>query len=385
MFARPHFLNKKTPPPDLTNIDAKHLHAVASTTGPAEVNIAPGVAPTSPANGDIWTTTTGFFVRIGGATKDLFNLVFALTYFTEARSVAAPNATVPAHSLSATGAETNIDLVLVPKGNGALITGIPDNTSTGGNKRGTQAVDLQLKRNLGASQVAAGVNSGLLSGANNRIGTAQQGCVIAGGEQNDITSVGTCKYAFLGGGNQNAIQGGQFNVLCGGELNSVTGDHQGIVAGKQGGFGGVGWNMHGAGSPSGNVGDAQAIVFPVRQTTTDATQKALGFDAGRLNNIFLSTAQQYAITGEVVAQTAAGVDRKAWKFEAVVSRPTAGATAVDYVLVTVLFNTAGAAAWALNFIVDPISANNTALHATGVAATTIQWAGTIRATQMRFS
>lgn len=44
------------------------LTTVASATGGAGFNAPHGAAPTSPANGDIWTTTAGLFARINGAT-----------------------------------------------------------------------------------------------------------------------------------------------------------------------------------------------------------------------------------------------------------------------------------------------------------------------------
>lgn len=40
----------------------------AATTGAASVRIPHGSAPTSPTNGDMWTTTAGLYVRINGAT-----------------------------------------------------------------------------------------------------------------------------------------------------------------------------------------------------------------------------------------------------------------------------------------------------------------------------
>lgn len=41
----------------------------ASTTSFASLNIPHGTAPTTPANGDVWTTTSGMYVRINGVTK----------------------------------------------------------------------------------------------------------------------------------------------------------------------------------------------------------------------------------------------------------------------------------------------------------------------------
>lgn len=40
----------------------------ASVTGGAGVNLPHGVAPTTPVNGDVWTTTAGVYTRVNGAT-----------------------------------------------------------------------------------------------------------------------------------------------------------------------------------------------------------------------------------------------------------------------------------------------------------------------------
>ena len=40
----------------------------AGNTTKASLNIPHGAAPTSPVNGDIWTTTAGLFVRVNGVT-----------------------------------------------------------------------------------------------------------------------------------------------------------------------------------------------------------------------------------------------------------------------------------------------------------------------------
>lgn len=44
------------------------LNLPASTTGKAPVRLAHGVAPTTPTDGDVWTTTAGMYVRINGVT-----------------------------------------------------------------------------------------------------------------------------------------------------------------------------------------------------------------------------------------------------------------------------------------------------------------------------
>lgn len=49
------------------NINNK-LSLMASTTSEAPLKIPHGTAPTSPSNGDVWTTTSGLFARINGAT-----------------------------------------------------------------------------------------------------------------------------------------------------------------------------------------------------------------------------------------------------------------------------------------------------------------------------
>ena len=48
---------------------AKKVSGPTATTAMASFNLPHGTAPTSPVNGDIWSTTSGFFGRVNGATK----------------------------------------------------------------------------------------------------------------------------------------------------------------------------------------------------------------------------------------------------------------------------------------------------------------------------
>ena len=45
------------------------LTTAASAAGGAGFNLPHGAAPTTPSNGDVWTTTSGVFARVNGATK----------------------------------------------------------------------------------------------------------------------------------------------------------------------------------------------------------------------------------------------------------------------------------------------------------------------------
>jgi hypothetical protein len=53
------------------------VNTIASTTANAGLSIAHGVAPTSPVNGDIWTTANGVFIRVNSTTQQMASLSYA--------------------------------------------------------------------------------------------------------------------------------------------------------------------------------------------------------------------------------------------------------------------------------------------------------------------
>jgi len=73
---------------------------VASTTATAGLNVPHGVAPTSPVNGDIWTTTGAVFARINAGTKQLMTLSDTQTV---SGSITFSNASQTLGSSTATG------------------------------------------------------------------------------------------------------------------------------------------------------------------------------------------------------------------------------------------------------------------------------------------
>ncbi|HET8686987.1 MAG TPA: hypothetical protein VFM18_10030, partial [Methanosarcina sp.] len=161
------------------------------------------------------------------------NITAGLNNFAEARNVAVPNDVTPAHQLTPSGAETDIDFVLTPKGHGAILAQIPDNAITGGNKRGVNSIDFQTSR-ASADQVASGTYGGILSGANSKITSNYIGAVIAGGSTNSINDTSTTYYyPFIGGGAGNFCQA-NYGVIAGGHSNTVSaGADGGAVLGGQ--------------------------------------------------------------------------------------------------------------------------------------------------------
>jgi hypothetical protein len=134
-----------------------------------------------------------------------------LTNFTESQSTYSSSVS---SIFVASGTDTNINAVLSPKGTGALIADEPDGTTTGGNARGTGAVDLQLFR-ADAAQVASGSRSVLIGGINNKVTSTNS--AVLGGAVNTITSAGS------------AILGGQSNTISGNM--SISGGYQNTLSG----------------------------------------------------------------------------------------------------------------------------------------------------------
>jgi hypothetical protein len=140
-----------------------------------------------------------------------------------------PSATGVGVRLIANGSDTNIPLVLQPKGTGALQAQQTDSTATGGNARGANAVDWQTLRSTN-TMVASGTASVLVGGQNNS-STNYTSFVGAGANNtasgpNSAIVSGNASFApgqwsFIGSGNGNTA-GGYYNFIGGGQANSAT-------------------------------------------------------------------------------------------------------------------------------------------------------------------
>ena len=218
-----------------------------------------------------------------------------LTYFTEAQSTAAPNATVPVDSLTAVSATTNADVAIRPKGTGAILAAIPDNAITGGNKRGDYSVDLQLSRSA-ANQVVSGTYS-FAAGSNNRVDAAYatasgQGCIVT---NNWATAIGRANTA-----------SGDSSVALG--FNSTASNNRSIAIGESCNATGISTIAIGASNTS-NISYATAIGYLNTASGTTAisigqSNTASGLNAVALGQNNISSGQGSTTTG--ILNTASG-------------------------------------------------------------------------------
>ena len=202
-----------------------------------------------------------------------------LSDWTEGQSTTSPNNTVYTSSFTATGGVSNIDAVIIPKGTGALLTAIPDSSSTGGNKRGAYAVDLQLIRSA-ASQVASGIRSTIIGGSSNTasgnysvvggVSNSDSGnySAIIGGGSNVNTGVYCAvvaglshtisnHYTFIGSGYQNTVSG-KYGATIGGRFNTANNSSASVIASYNSTASGTYSNISGSinTTVSGNYGSA---------------------------------------------------------------------------------------------------------------------------------
>lgn len=165
----------------------------------------------------------------------------ALAFWVEANDNTGINSAVSLNAWRPLGngsSPSNADAAVVPAGTGALLAGLPDGTAFGGNKRGANAVDLQLTR-FQPTEIASGPQSTIAGGQGNKadgqysavlggIGchAGNVGAAVVGGDSNSALG----SHAFAGGGN-NVVATGDFSAIPGGKNNNVTGDYSAIAGG----------------------------------------------------------------------------------------------------------------------------------------------------------
>jgi hypothetical protein len=315
-----------------------------------------------------------------------------LTYFTEAQNTSAPNATVNVDSLTAIASTTNADISIVPKGTGAFQLAIPNNTATGGNKRGTYAIDLQIYR-TSASFVASGVRS-IAIGSDN---TANNLGSIAIGMGNNTTG----DYSALSIGYSNTSSG-RVSIAIGN--NNISSNDSSIAIGLShnvSGYTAVGiGNQHtvnadysiGLGTSSSSftvisklsfgaaqftsIGDNQWGEFLLSAITTDATVKTLtsnrsGIGGSTNNQLVLQNQQVISFQGIIQGKQSASTNIGVWKIDGTIVRgANAGTTTLIVSNVTLVTNASG---WGTPTLTADTINGCLKVTVQGLAGTNIKW------------
>jgi hypothetical protein len=179
---------------------------------------------------------------------------------------ASPNNTVNHACLEATGGTTNVSVSIKPKGTGSFSLAAPDGTSTGGNVRAANAVDLQTSRAT-AAQVASGVQSVVCGGASNTASGEQSGVThgqqnVASGQLSDAAGSSCTASALLASARGSVCTASAQSAIARGERSLAN--RLGMYAVASGQFAAV--------------GDAQYVRFVARRKTTDNTATTLLLD-----------------------------------------------------------------------------------------------------------
>lgn len=345
----------------------------------------------------------------------------ALVYVTETLDTASPNDTRNNEQLVVTGATTaDVDLSWVPRGAGAFQLAITNNAISGGNKRGTYAIDLQLLRGSAATvasgdfAVIGGGQSNTGNGYNSTTGGGYQNTnsanygFIGGGQLNMVTNVSD--YAAIAGGHQNLASAAYTGIISGNQcqatdLHAIAGGNQAlaqaetavaigsIVTADQPYSIATGFNAHADkwgqhAHASGLIavqGDAQSSQFVLRTQTVDATVGVILYlDYPAVGHRQMVMADNTAWTYEilVVAKDSASTNSAHWRFAGGVVRGVGAGTIalVGAGETVVLGNTLGGTSAAV--VAVDLAAGALAIHVTGNALTGINWTAFVRTSEV---
>ena len=347
-----------------------------------------------------------------------------ITYTTYTTS---PNNLVNAASLQPKVPTTNGDLILLPKGNGALLAQVPTGTAAGGNKRGQYAVDFQRARSSAAS-VASGNYSALIGGNNNRA-TGLRAANIGGASNNaagtDSALVGGLSnstsgaYATTVGGNS-ATAAGSYSTIVGASLSSAQGDFSVVVGGDTNYGGGfvsaiIGGNANETTADYATVvggsrgtdrgikaiyvvpasfhpiedknGVSQTAILVLGSQTTNATPTQITCDGGPAstnNQLVLSDNSAVYFKGSVIANITGAGNTKSWTFDGQIKRgANAASTTLTGSTVASPYGDAGASTWTVALAADTTN-GGLAVTVTGQASTTIRWVCRLETTEVSY-
>ena len=361
-----------------------------------------------------------------------------LTNFTEAEATTSPNDTVYVDSLTAAGSTTNVDVAIVPKGNGAILVDIPDSTTVGGNKRGQYATDLQGGTRVIATNVASGNYSVISGGRANTSSGVESICAggyynvasgnqsgVLGGQQNTASGTNgfvgggaynsaSSSFTVVGGGNSNQatayasfVPGGFGNVASGnythsvGFFNTSSADysysygHQnianatyGVAFGFQANTLAIKNRIAISSGQFASAGDCQTSKFILKVLTTggaatNVTTDGTAYVIGSNNYIQLSNQSAYRFKGTIVGKQQGSTNSAVWDIDGFIVRgANAAATTLNISNVTLVQNTPG---WGTPTLAADTTIGCLQVQVTGSAATNIRWIANIETTEVIYA
>ena len=310
----------------------------------------------------------------------------ALTGITTSLNTASPNNTLNASRIIASGGSTNQDLVLSPKGTGAILAHLPDSTSTGGNKRGTYSVDLQMARSA-AAQVASGSYSFVAGQANTASAT---GAVAIG--YGNTASTGGYGVA-IGYGNivtgstavaigSDTLATGSISVALGyqatasGDFSFCVGLGGGTTAAAQS------WNISNGGVTDvrhqgvvGCAGYGQSNIYTLEQITTNDTPATM-HPNGTAGTEYLTIRSNkvYAFTALIAGRNLTDGGGCGYEFKGLIENAGGAVALIGTVAKTVIAETT--AGYDCDITADDTN-NCLVITVTGLASKEVRWAATV--------
>ena len=305
-----------------------------------------------------------------------------LTNWAEGRDTASPNNVIPVTWFIPNNTNDDIAIRL---GVGAFMLEIPNAGFAHGNKRGSQAVDLQVSRGS-STQVASGQWSGLFAGLGNSATATASGCFVG-----NSNTAGAAEAVCLGGSGatasgSNAATVGGTSLTASGSNSIATGANAVADALNSSGFG-QGWStrgvigshVHSSGVSGGTgTGTEQSMHLTLRATTTDAATTVVpttnGAVAAATNQWFMKNNSGTILRAKVVARNGSTGNLAGWIISAM-TKNVAGTVSLSGTV------TGGGAATMGDAAMSTCTCNAVAdntnkclqFNVTGIAATTITW------------
>ena len=306
----------------------------------------------------------------------------ALVNWTEGRTSTAPNVSVPVTWFQPNNVNDDITFVL---GTGAFQLDIPNAGFSHGNKRGSQAVDMQVSRGS-ATQVASGQWSGLFSGLTNTATGQASGCFVGNSNTSGATTSGCFAGSSCNALASSAVTLGGSALTASGVNSVATGANGSADALNSSGFGVgystrgvIGSHVHSSGTSGGTgTGTEQSMHLTLRATTTDAATTVVpttnGAAAAATNQWFMKVNSGTIVQVKVVARNGATGNIAGWIISAM-TKNAAGAVSLSGSVTGGGAATMGDAA--MSTCTCTVVADNTnkclQFNVTGIAATTVTW------------